>query len=159
MPGTICTLAIKAHMETFNNEIDQFFHDYTEHFNNALEGKEPAPDRVKNSYSGQILQSSPDKLSVYSNDQMCMDNIPRGLEFYKSIGTTCMVIDNKEITQLDDNHALAKVHWKANYDEGKTGEMIGFNIFYLLRRENDSWQCFATMEGDEQKALKEHGLI
>jgi hypothetical protein len=145
-------------MEAFEQQIGQYFDDYCQRFNDALEGKNVDTDGITGSFSENVFESSPEGLKVSGSEQV-KEKVPKNFEFYRSIGTTCMIIDKKEITPIDEGHALAKIHWKANYDQGKTGEMIDFSTFYMMRREDDAWKCFGYIAGDEQRAWKDHGLM
>ncbi|MGH7231973.1 MAG: nuclear transport factor 2 family protein, partial [Nitrospiraceae bacterium] len=84
----------------------------------------------------------------------------QGLAFYRSIGTKAMKIDSLTITLLDDCHWMAKVHWKAFYRK-KDGreELVDFDVIYLVQIIDATPKIFAYITGDEQKVLKERGLI
>lgn len=71
-----------------------------------------------------------------------------------------MDIVSKEITLLDDFHAMAKIHWKANYlkRDGLKGSLEFENIYFIQTRE-ERHQVFAYITGNEQAALKEAGLV
>lgn len=54
---------------------------------------------------------------------------------------------------------MARVYWHYSYlKDGKPGT-IDFHIIYLLTTVNNEIKIFAYIAGDEQKALKERGLI
>jgi len=145
-------------MEAPKEQIDAFFHAYEANYNAALEGKDIDLHETMNCFSEQFIESSPVSIICAKNDDTFRENILKGFAFYKKIGTTCMIIQHKEVTQLDDHHAMVKVHWKANYGKGEQGEMMEFDVFYFLRL-TDGIRIFAYITGDEQQLLKAHGLV
>ena len=83
----------------------------------------------------------------------------QGMDFYKKIGSTSMQIRNKEITPLDALHAMAKISWRYAYRKDEKEGFIDFDGFYFLRITDEAVKIFAYVTGDEQAALREHGLI
>ena len=71
-----------------------------------------------------------------------------------------MNIIDKGITLLDEFHAMVKIGWKGTYEK-KDGEAltIEFDVFYMVQELNGSIKIFAYVTGDEEKALKDNGLI
>lgn|GEM_PF-429844 len=147
---------IMAHSQ---EKIDAFFHDYAERFNNALEGKETDIEGAVHAFSDCFIESSPLGVICAKNDDSLKQKLSEGFEFYKKIGTTCMVITAKDVTVLDDCHVMVKVHWKANYEKGAEGQMIEFSVFYFLNAVEEDLKIFAYITGDEQKLLKERGIL
>ncbi len=93
------------------------------------------------------------------NDENFAEKIPQGYEYYWKIGITSMDIVSKNIEEIDAYHVMATIHWSSAYHKqnGDKG-MIGFDVTYLLNTRN-GLKIFAYITGDEQGALKEHGLI
>jgi hypothetical protein len=141
--------------------IHQFFKSYESRFNNFLEGEEPDIEGTANAFTAHFTEANPLGISCNKNDKKFRKAIPKGYEFYKSIGTTSMTIISKEITLLNDLHAIVKIYWKSMYQK-KTDihpVIIEFPVHYLLQLQQKQPKIFAYITGDEQKALKEHGLI
>ena len=66
----------------------------------------------------------------------------------------------KEITILDECHAMTKLRWKSNFvkpDKSKIG--IEFENIYFTQTKENSHKVFAWITGNEQTVLKEYGLI
>ena len=83
-------------------------------------------------------------------------------EFYRKIGTQSMNITDRQITQLDEFHWMVKVHWKAEYlTRAEKRETIEFDVIYFVQILNDDEtpKIFAYITGDEQRVMREHGLI
>jgi hypothetical protein len=85
--------------------------------------------------------------------------IPKGHEFYRSIGTTLMKVSSLEVTQLDDLHWMSRVHWDSRYMKEGVETRIEFDVIYFLRMQDLEPKIFAYITGDEQRVLKDHGLL
>ena len=86
--------------------------------------------------------------------------IKKGWKFYRKIGIRAMNILSKEVTILNDLHAMAKIHWNSSFvrpdkSEGK----VEFDVFYMLQKQEEDLKIFAFITGDEQQVLREQGLI
>lgn len=140
--------------------IRSFFADYESRFNKALESP-PVTDveGTAGAFATCFVEASPLGINCGSNDESFRKAIPEGNAFYRNIGTVSMRVARLDITELDEYHALAKVHWDSRYlKEGKE-ITIEFDVIYLLQVLSDMPKIFAYITGDEQKVLKEHGLV
>jgi hypothetical protein len=55
---------------------------------------------------------------------------------------------------------MVKVHWEAFYrKKDSSGELIDFDVIYLVQMIGDSPKIFGYITGDEQKVYKERALI
>jgi len=141
-------------------KIDAFFDAYAKRFNDALGGKEPNITETVNAFAEHFIEASPLGVICGENDKTFREAIPKGNEFYKSIGTESMNIESKEITTLDDFHFMVKVRWNSIYNKKDGARItIDFDVFYFLQHRDDQLKVFAYITGDEQKLLKERGLI
>jgi hypothetical protein len=71
-----------------------------------------------------------------------------------------MHIRSKEITTLDHLHSMVKVGWQYTAKKkDATQVVIDFDVYYFLSHVGGEPKIFAYITGDEQKLLKEHGLI
>ena len=147
-------------MSKKKKSIEDFFADYESNFNNAMSDNPSDVDiQVQKSFADCFIESSPLGVNCGKNDGEFLKRIKQGFDFYKNIGSTGMNIVSKDITLLDDFHAMAKVYWHYSYlKDGKPGA-IDFHIIYLLTTVNNEIKIFSYIAGDEQKALKERGLI
>lgn len=146
-------------MDKRNNAIDNFFSSYEKHFNEAIsqEGTDVV-DSIKGSFAKCFVESSPVGVICGKNDDTFVARVKQGFAFYRSIGSKAMNIVSKDISILDDLHALVKVSWRYSYVKDSQPGTIDFNVFYFLTFV-DGPKIFAYVAGDEQKALKEKGLI
>lgn len=143
-------------MDNVQEKIEKFFTAYEQRFNDVLNGKPADVEATAGAFADYFVESSPAGVMGGKNDEKFREMIPKGNEFYKSIGTLSMKIDSLEITQLDDFHAIARVHWMSSY---KKDVDIDFDVFYILNLVNEEPKIFAYITGDEQKVLQENGLV
>jgi hypothetical protein len=146
-------------MDILSQKIENFFKAYEQRFMDGLKGKVDVNGTIA-SFAECFMESSPVGVNCGRNDAKFREVIPKGYEFYKSIGTQSIKILSKEITVLDEFHMMCKVHWQSKYlTKDKKEEVIDFDVFYFLRYLNDELKIFAYITGDEQKVLKERGLV
>lgn len=61
---------------------------------------------------------------------------------------------------MDELHFMTKVNWSALYRKKDGKEVtIDFSVIYFTQMQDGSPKIFAYITGDEQKALKEYGLV
>ena len=147
-------------MSIQQHELDNFFNHYESRFNDVLSGNEPDVDETVNSFAEHFIEASPLGINAGENDEKFREMITQGWTFYKNVGILSMDILSKQITILDDFHALVKIHWNSSFvRKDKTNGDISFDVFYLLQKRDEAIKIFAYITGDEQQALKDEGLI
>lgn len=146
-------------MSKRRKQIEEFFSDYEKHFNDAMTGEGNVDQNISNAFAECFVESSPAGIMCGKNDEGFAAKINDGFEFYKSIGSKAMNIISKEVTLLDDVHAMAKIYWRYSYEKDEKKGSIDFNAFYLVNTVNEEPRIFAYIAGDEQKALKSSGLV
>ncbi len=142
-------------MKEIHLEIEKFFEAYERRFAEGLAGN-PDVEGTTSAFANFFVEASPVGISGGKNDDAFRESVPKGYDFYKSIGTTEMKINQLDITELDDMHIMVEVYWEASY---QTSETIAFNVIYFLQYRNETLKIFAYITGDEQKVLQEKGLI
>lgn len=146
-------------MDLFKEEISYFFDRYAARFNDVLTNNKLDVQGTLNSFTSCFIEASPLGVNCGKKDSEFEKAIPKGYDFYKRIGMTSMEITNKEITILDEHHAMVKVYWHSLYHQQNNGPIvIDFAVFYLVQKIKEL-RIFAYITGDEQKVLKGHGLI
>ena len=141
------------------SSIYDFFAAYEKRFNDALKG-ETDVEGTAEAFAPFFVEASPAGIHGGANDQQFRKRIPEGMEFYRQIGTYSMEILSQDVTQLDDLHSMVKVHWKATYkNKDNTDLAIEFDVTYFLQNRDNELKIFAYITGDEDKVMREHGLI
>jgi hypothetical protein len=144
-------------------KIERFFDDYAARMNGAL-GESPSVnlEEVAGQFADYFVEASPVGVTGGANGAEFRAMIPRGYEFYRKIGTQSMNITGRQITVLDDFHWMVKVHWKAEYlTRAEKRDTIEFDVIYFVQilKNDDTPKIFAYITGDEQRIMREHGLI
>jgi len=146
-------------MDSVYHKLKEFFREYEVRFNKAMAGTIDT-EATANVFASCFIEANPFGVNCGKNDDQFRAMIPKGYEFYRSIGTKSMKIASLKITSLDDYHSMAKAHWQAIYNK-KDGseESIEFDVIYFVQGINDQLKIFAYITGDEQGVLRERGLI
>jgi hypothetical protein len=140
--------------------IQEFFTRYAARFNAYLQDEQLDVEEVTGAFAKCFVESSPVGVNCGQNDAGFRQVIPQGFEHYRSIGTTSMTITRLEVTSLDEYHVMAKVHWDSRYHPAGRDEIrIEFDNLYFLNLSSGEPKIFAYITGDEQKILREKGLI
>lgn len=141
--------------------LEKFFADYEARVNRAL-GDIPEVDveATAGAFADCFIEANPNGVVCGKNDEELRAAIPKGMEFYRSIGTKSMKVVSLMPTQLDEYHVMAKVHWKASYvkKDGRK-ELIEFDVIYLVQMRESIPKIFGYITGDEQKVYRERGLV
>jgi hypothetical protein len=140
--------------------IHSFFDLYAIRFNLALKGEKIDPAEVNGSFAPTFVEASPQGVVGKKNSGVFRKMFPKGISRYRKAGIKLMYLVDKEITLLNDLHAMTTVQWQAFYENksGAIGE-ISFKVIYLLQTCAKECKIFAYIKDDEEQALKEHGLI
>ena len=142
------------------NQIDDFFSRYERQFNNALKGQAPDIESVTGSFADCFIEASPVGIICGKNDEDFKKMIPEGYNNYRQIGITSMTIPSKEIIMLDDLHVVTMVKWNSSFTrKNKSKGEFAFDVIYLLQAREGIYKIFGYITGDEQKALKDLGLV
>ena len=147
-------------VDMIRQDLEAFFDQYEARFNDALKGSPVDIEGTTAAFADTFLEASPKGIVCGHNDDNFRDAIPKGYDFYRSIGTRRMHIVWRNITPLDDYHALVKIHWQALYGKSDGDEeKIDFDVIYFVQMLEATPKIFAYITGDEQKVLQDHGLI
>ena len=142
-------------------KIRQFFEAYEGRINRAL-GERPEIDIEAEArvFTESFIEAHPGGVIAFDNDDEFRAAIPQNYAFQRSVGTQSMQIATLEITHLDEYHAMAKVHWNAQYRRKDNSEIvIDFDEVYLMQTIDDTPKIFAYIAGDQEKLLKDHGIV
>ena len=145
-------------MSKRKKQVEEFFANYESLFNNSLSGDDFKGEGIVQSFEDCFIESNPQGVTCLKNDSRFLDNIRSAFDFYRNIGSTGMSIISKEITLLDDLHAMAKIYWRYSYIKGDKEGTIDFTKFYFFTMRYQV-KKFSFIAGDEQKSLAEKGLI
>lgn len=146
-------------MDAINQKLVDFFDAYEKRFNDAITTAKVDVDATAHAFAGCFVEASPAGIICGKNDEEFKERTKKGYAFYKSVGTQSMKIVKKEITLLNEWHALAKIYWKTDIIKKDKSEInIEFNVFYLVQMLNEQIKIFAYITEDEEKAFKDNQL-
>ena len=145
-------------MEDINDKIQAFFEAYEKRFEEGLAGEVVAEETAK-VFADFFVEASPVGISGGKNDTQFLEAVPKGYDFYRSIGITKMEIRQIDITELNEMHYLVDVRWESFYTKNGNEDSIEFSVIYFLQNRKDELKIFAYITGDEQAVLKERGLV
>ena len=139
----------------------RFFAQYEARVNRALREEPVDVEATAAAFTSCFLAASPAGVACNENDEQFRAEIPKGFDFYRSIGAASMRISSLAVTDLDEFHAMARVRWRSLYRKSDTPEIcIDFDVIYMLHiRDAAEPRIFAYITTDESKALRDHGLI
>ena len=146
-------------MKERKENIKRFFRQYEDGLAEALAGNANT-EAIAGAFANCFVEANPFGVTCGKNDEEFHHAIPKGFEFYRSIGTKNMKIVSVHTTVLDDFHCMSTVHWEAFF-ETKDGPKVDiqFEVIYFLQSINEQLKIFAYITGDEQGELRKRGLV
>ena len=139
--------------------VRKLFERYDRVFNAALHGDVDMDD-VAALYAADFIAASPAGVMTGKNDEQLKQVMAQGYARYRAIGTKEMRIRQLRISPMDEHHCVAHVAWRATYVRNdKPDVTIDFDVHYLVQQLGAEPKVFGWVSGDEQAALKEHGIV
>lgn len=141
------------------DNVEKFFERYERFFAQSLAGKMDV-NEISSLYAQEFIAASPVGVMAGKNDLQFQQAMTQGYEHYRKIGTKGMCVREVSISQIDELHCVAHVAWTATYTTVDNPSIaIDFEVHYLLQKLDDKLQIFGWISSDEQKLLKEYGVI
>ncbi|MFT4200231.1 nuclear transport factor 2 family protein [Gordonia sp. (in: high G+C Gram-positive bacteria)] len=139
--------------------VRRLFDTYERLTNEALAGHIDS-EALARCYADEVIGAGPSGVRTARNDAEYREVLAQGFVNYRSIGTKRMAIDHVTVTPIDELHCVAKVSWSAEYDRGDSPDVtIDFAVNYLVQLRDAGAVVFGWITGDEQSALREHGIV
>ncbi|TCV74757.1 hypothetical protein EDE05_1308 [Neorhizobium sp. R1-B] len=141
-------------------KVRELFNDYGRVSNEALADPTSVDvGRVAAFFAPYFVGSAPQGVMGGANDERFREVIPQGFAHYREVGGKEMLLTGLRVTPLNDLHALAEVGWEFVYVNraGENGRICFTNFYFVTVADGDA-RIFAYVTGDEEKAMKEHGL-
>ena len=142
-------------------DLEDFFGEYSERMNRGLLAEAQVDaEGTAAAFAECFIEAGPQGVSCAKNDAAFLAAIPKGLEFYRSIGTRSMRVTAIEGGEIREGHYMARVYWQADYIRKDGSELsLEFDVVYLLQLRVDGLKIFGYITGDEQQAYQDAGLI
>ncbi|MEI2807839.1 nuclear transport factor 2 family protein [Albidovulum sp.] len=143
-------------MET---EVRALFDRYERVVRDALAGRIDKEETAA-LYAAEVIAASPAGVRSGRNDETFRQVLAQGYEHYRAIGTREMRIRALRITPIDAHHCLAHVAWRALYARDDLPETaVDFDVHYLVQVLDGAARVFGWVAGDEEAALRQHGVV
>lgn len=142
-----------------DESIKEFFSRYERFFMQSLSGEVDA-NEMSLLYAQEFIAASPVGVMTGKNDAQFEQVLVQGYEQYRKIGTNGMSVRSVRTSPIDKLHCMAHVAWTATYSTADRQDIaIDFEVHYLVQELEGKPQIFGWIAGDEQKLLKEYGVI
>ena len=140
--------------------LSDFFDQYAAEFNSMLADAAANTDMTR-FFAAYVVEASPGGVVGIANDDQLGKLLGEGFAFQRSLGLKSMQIRNVNAIPIDELHAMARVDWRGDYLRNSDGAnvVIDFTVNYFVQLNEPMPQVFAFVAGDEQAALRDHGLI
>ncbi|WMT89659.1 nuclear transport factor 2 family protein [Pelagibacterium sp. H642] len=145
-------------MKRAKSDFDAFFQSYVRAYNRSL-GESVDVHGIRSHFSESFIAAGPGTVMTGDNDETFTETLQKGYAFYKSIGTRRMEVTSVEVTDIDEEHYLAKVGYQAQYEKDGEAIAIPFCVSYLLEERDGRLKVFGFVAGDEMELYRQHGLI
>ena len=149
-------------MEARQREIESFFAEYARRSDEAL--RSPPREDVAGTaavFAPFFVEAGPHGVSGGANNEAFRALIPQGHAHYRRIGGKGMQVTRVKVSELDDHNAMVRVDWCFTYErpvDRRRGEIVFQNIYFLNFAAGEP-KIFAYITPDEERAMRDHGLI
>jgi hypothetical protein len=138
-------------------DFDAFFDSYVAAYNRSLSERVDVK-AIRSHFSESFIAAGPGSVMTGDNDEAFGETLEKGYAFYKSIGTKKMEVTGVDVTDIDDGHSLAKVHYRAEYEKDGETIAIPFSVSYMLEERDGHLKIFGFVAGDEMALYRQYGL-
>ncbi|MFZ5670597.1 MAG: nuclear transport factor 2 family protein [Pseudomonadota bacterium] len=134
------------------------FERYERVFNQGLAGDLDL-DEAASLYAPEFIAASPAGVMTGRNDARLRAAMAEGYARYRALGMKAMRLRDLRLSAIDGLHCLAHAAWTAAYGRpGAADVSIDFDVHYLVQRLEGQPRVFGWVSGDEEAALKAHGI-
>ncbi|WP_162894783.1 hypothetical protein [Rhizobium terrae] len=147
-------------MTELEAKVRRLFDEYGRTSNDALKDDAMVHvSQIASFFAAYFVGSTPKAVFGGPNDAAFREFIPRGFARYREAGGRRMEITGVKVVTLNELHALAEVGWDFCYvNKAGKGGNVRFTNFYFVTVADSEPRIFAYITGDEEKAMKDHGL-
>jgi hypothetical protein len=139
--------------------VRQLFERYERLFNQGLGGDTDVRE-VAALYASSFISATPTGVMTGRNNDQLKQMMAQGYARYRAIGMKQMRIRNVRLSPIDEHHCVAHVEWTATYARNDQPDVaIDLEVHYFVRTMHGKSKVFGWVAGDEQAALKEHGIL
>ncbi len=142
-------------------QLKTFFEEYEARVNRAIsDPPEVDAKATAAAFADFFLEASPLGIECAENGEKFLQVIPEGFKHYRKIGTKEMRMESINFVEIDELHSVVTVGWRAVYAKKDADDVaIEFKVHYMVQALDENPKIFAYVTGDEQKALRDAGII
>lgn len=140
-----------------DNDVRVLFERYARTFDRGLRGEDVAAETAEY-FAPQFIASVPAGVYTGANGEPLREAVADGFQRYRALGTQAMLLGDVRVVPIDERHAIAFVAWTATYEKAGAAIAIPFTNCYFLRLD-ERLRIFGWVAGDEEAALREHGIV
>ena len=138
--------------------VAELFARYERLFAEVLAGREEAAAFAA-LYTDDVIGAAPQGV-VAGRTADYLGLLAQGFARYRALGTQEMRVTGLDVTPIDAGHCLARVGWSASYARDDLPPVtIAFDVHYLVRLHGPEARVFGWIAGDEEEALRRHGVM
>jgi len=135
-----------------SSSVKKLFTEYEKAFS-ALDMKKSA-----GFFADSFISAGPNGTITNSKKEL-LESGQKAADFYRSVGQKSAKIFSLEESPITDQYSLVKVHWGVTFEK-TGGKPIEFDVSYLLQKTGAKPKIILFIaHEDEQKAMKELGLL
>ncbi|MBA2291292.1 MAG: hypothetical protein H0W15_02425 [Gemmatimonadales bacterium] len=143
---------------TRRRELITFFEDYEASLNAAILCDEPGAAAAASAFGETFVDGKQAGVECRRNDDTFVKAIIATCETYRHNGIRALRLEGIDSTPIDQDHVMTRVHWLAEYrDADGTDIPVPFDSVYFVRI-TGPMKIFGCITGDEQRALRLHGM-
>ncbi|MEO5824411.1 MAG: hypothetical protein ABIR59_00815 [Gemmatimonadales bacterium] len=142
---------------TKRQQLITFFEDYEASLNSAILGDAPGATDTAAAFSETFVDGNEAGVACRRNDDRFVEAIVASSETYRRNGIRALRLEGIDSTPIDQDHVMARVHWLGEYRDARGDVRIPFDTVFFVRI-TGPMKIFGRVTGDEQRALRQHGL-
>jgi len=145
---------------TKRRRLIEFFEGYEANFNAAILCVADGVTQCADAFAEVFVAAEPARLACSRNDDSFRQSIEESCLFYRTVGTRAVRLDGIDSTPIDGDHVMARVHWRGEFRRADGSDVeVPFDIVYFVRMNDDVMKIFGYVTGDQQAALRQHGVL
>lgn len=149
-------------MATREAQTIAFFKSYSQRSNEALRTPPKLDvDATIAAFAPFFVGAGPKGVFGGATDATFRKAVPQSFQHYRDVGGRRFEITRIEVTELDEFNTMARTDWEFDYRRPKDGVegTISFQNLYFVNFADGVPKIFAFITPDEEKVMKEHGLV
>lgn len=143
---------------TKRKQLISFFEEYEANLNSAILGDAPGAAHAALAFGETFVDANEAGVECRRNDDSFVATIIASCDAYRRNGIRALRLEGIDSTPIDQDYVMARVHWIGEYRHGGDTDLrVPFDVVYLVHIVGPM-KIYGRMAGDEQRAMRRHGL-